>query len=325
MEPKDVSQITDSEKSAYLVRALEGTDYAVFYQDLDLRGVWIENPPQDWAFDIAGKTDFDLLPEKTAHETTAVKREVIRTGENARMELQIDAPNGTRWFKVWVDADFDENGKVKGILCFSAETTETKRRELAQQELLREVSHRSRNLLAIIQSIANQTAKSQHSITDYLSRFNDRLRSLAKTLDVVTRRNWEGATLHQVITGQVGSFVSAPNNFELEGVDPALTPNAALHIGLAIQELASNAAAHGAWSNKCQGSVSVVAAMTSDEQLELSWKEKIPGPFTLEDSRRFGAKTLLAVVPSSMQGKAETFEEDGHLIYRLTVPTGSFQ
>ena len=73
---------------------------------------------------------------------------------------------------------------------------------------MREVSHRSKNLLAIIQSIATQTGRYSDGITDFLTRFRGRLQSLASSQDLVTSSNWRGAALRELVSGQVGRYSS---------------------------------------------------------------------------------------------------------------------
>ncbi|TIU10970.1 MAG: sensor histidine kinase, partial [Mesorhizobium sp.] len=87
----------------------------------------------------------------------AAKRNVVASGNPEHLEFSIPADDGVRWFQLWVDADHDDGGAVQGVVTTMVETTEQKRREQTLKTLLREVSHRSKNLLAIIQSIATQT------------------------------------------------------------------------------------------------------------------------------------------------------------------------
>ena len=95
---------------------------------------------------------------------------------------------------------------MRGIVTTAVETTEQKRREQTLRVLLREVSHRSRNLLAIIQSIATQTGRYSSTIDGFLSGFRGRLQSLASSQDLVTSSNWRGADLGDLLLGQVSRY-----------------------------------------------------------------------------------------------------------------------
>ena len=172
------------------------------------------------------------------------------------------AIEGVRWFQVWVDADRGDCGDVHGVVTTMVETTEQKRREQTLRTLLREVSHRSKNLLAIIQSIATQTGRYSGHIDDFLTRFRGRLQSLASSQDLVTSSNWRGAALRELVIGQVGRYGADPaHSLRFQGANPYLNPNAALHIGLAMHELAVNSVSYGALSRP-DGFVEVTADLT---------------------------------------------------------------
>jgi two-component sensor histidine kinase len=111
-----------------------------------------------------------------------------------------------------------------------------------------------------------------------------------------------------------------------EGVNPFLNPNAALHIGLALHELAVNSVSYGALSQP-DGFVEVDAALGGDEQpaLFLVWREAIPQDSRRQNSKRFGSVALERVVPTSLNGDASLDISDGRLEYRLTVPSGNFE
>ena len=116
--------------------------------------------------------------------------------------------------------------------------------------LLREVSHRSKNLLAIIQSIATQTGRYSGTIDSFLSRFRGRLQSLASSQDLVTSSNWRGADLRELVLGQVGRYVADPTRAHAasKAPIPISIPMRRLHIGLALHELAVNSVSYGALS-----------------------------------------------------------------------------
>ncbi|TIQ24092.1 MAG: histidine kinase, partial [Mesorhizobium sp.] len=72
---------------------------------------------------------------------------VVETGDADRLEVGIPDTDGVRWFHIWIDADRGDSGEVQGVVTTMVETTEQKRREQTLKTLLREVSHRSKNLL----------------------------------------------------------------------------------------------------------------------------------------------------------------------------------
>jgi two-component sensor histidine kinase len=322
---------TSLELGRSLVRALTNTGISVLYQDPDLRVLWARNVPPAWAAgDLRGLTDADFLPASEADRTLAAKHAALDDGTPAGLEIRVPGADGPRWFKIWIDAD-RHNGGVRGVVTTAVDITEEKRREQTLRALLREVSHRSRNLLAIIQSVAAQTGRYSGSIETFLNRFRGRLQSLASSQDLVTSSNWRGAELHALLSGQIGRYVADPARaVRMEGVNPFLNPNAALHIGLAVHELAVNSVSYGALSRP-DGSVTISAEFIAPEagaadspSMQLSWIERLPPGSQAFNAKRFGSVALERVVPASLGGKAELMLSDGLLSYRLFVPSTGF-
>lgn len=316
----------DGQLGRAMMHALRNAGVAVLYQDRDLKTVWGRNMHAPWTAE-EGKAH-SLLPVAQTERIDLARRNVVATGTPERFEIGMPSDDGLRWFEIWVDPDFDENGAVQGVVTTKVETTEQKQREQTLRTLLREVSHRSKNLLAIIQGIASQTGRYSDGIGDFLTRFRGRLQSLASSQDLVTSSNWRGARLRELVAGQVGRYGPDPvNSLHFEGVNPFLNPNAALHIGLAMHELAVNSVSYGALSRP-DGFVEVVAGLDGqpgDLSLSLAWHERIVPRKQLNDSKRFGSVALERVVPTSLNGTAKLEIGDGHLDYSLVVPHGNFE
>ncbi|CAN7155548.1 sensor histidine kinase [Mesorhizobium sp. LjNodule214] len=310
-----------------LLHALHNAGISVLYQDREMKTVWARNMRAPWTSDSADSNG--ILPPAQAERIGAAKRNVIASGNPERLELGVPAEDGIRWFQVWIDADHGENGAVQGVVTTMVETTEQKRREQTLKTLLREVSHRSKNLLAIIQSIATQTGRYSETLSDFLTRFRGRLQSLASSQDLVTSSNWRGAALRELVSGQVARYGSDPRrSLRFAGENPYLNPNAALHIGLAMHELAVNSVSYGALSRP-DGFVEVTARLTAASAdkpaLSLTWAEAIGARDRQPREKRFGSVALERVVPTSLNGTA-TLEITGDRVeYRLVVPHGNFE
>jgi len=308
-----------------LLHALHNAGISVLYQDREMKTVWARNMRAPWASETAeGK---DMLPTAQAERISAAKRKVVETGNADRLELGIPDSEGVRWFQIWVDADHSDTGEVQGVVTTMVETTEQKRREQTLKTLLREVSHRSKNLLAIIQSIATQTGRYSETLGDFLTRFRGRIQSLASSQDLVTSSNWRGAALQELVSGQVGRYSAEPRrSLRFEGENPYLNPNAALHIGLAMHELAVNSVSYGALSNP-HGHVRVSAKISpgsgTSPDLLLIWTERIGAG--RRNEKRFGSVALERVVPTSLGGSAALEIDGDRLEYRLTIPGGNFE
>jgi two-component sensor histidine kinase len=319
---------TPDRDAVSLSAALRHANIAVMFQDMSLRFVWTENTGSHWVGDAAiGKTDADIFPSNITSEVVATKRSILSGGPGSKMEIEIPAADGVRWYDVWFDPHLDADGAIDGVITTAIEITEQRQREQTLRTLLREVSHRSKNLLAIIQSIAAQTGRYSGSITEFLTRFRGRLQSLSSSQDLVTSSNWRGADLGHLVTGQVGRYCAEPSrNIRLTGENPYLNPNAALHVGLALHELAVNSVSYGALSSP-DGfvSIDVRPVDTARGAMELVWSETIPAGGSKLDRKRFGTVALERVVPASLNSTAKLGIENGKLGYRLTLPSDSFQ
>ncbi len=330
------SQIeSEPEAAVALLRALRNTAISVFYQDADLRFLWARNVPEGWlSGNISGATDADLFPSPIAERVITAKQAAMTAREADRFEIRIPGGAGAHWFDIWIDPDIDQDGNVKGLITTAVETTDLKRREETLRGLLREVSHRSRNLLAIIQSIANQSGRFSTTLDQFLSRFRGRLQSLAASQDLVTSSNWRGASLGELVIGQVARYSLAPlNSVRFAGPSPWLNPNAALHVGLAVHELAVNSVSFGALARP-DGFATVTSSLGSgasgQPSLTLIWQETIapadePEPSDEVRERRFGSIALERIVPASLDGTATLDLSGGQLTYTLTMPIGNFE
>jgi two-component sensor histidine kinase len=132
-----------------------------------------------------------------------------------------------------------------------------------------------------------------------------------------------------LVSGQLLRYCASPEqNFRLEGEDPYLSPNAALHVGLAVHELAVNSVSFGALS-KPGGMVTISAQVEpgKDAGLELVWAEKVALDIeTLKQKEeRFGSVALKRVVPASLNGSAALTIDAQGLEYRLSIPRENFE
>lgn len=315
-----------------LLRALRNTGIVVFYQTTDLRVVWAQNVPAGWAGgDIVARTDDEFLPDTAAQRVLEAKRAVLESGTPQTLEMHDGGDAGGRWYDMWIDADADADagGGIRGIVTTVVDITERKHREQTLRTLLREVSHRSKNLLAIIQSIATQTGRYSPTIDMFLDRFRGRLQSLSSSQDLVTSSNWRGAMLSELIKGQVARFRGEiDEGVRFEGVDVHFNPNAALHVGLALHELVVNSMSHGALARP-HGHALLTSVLEEgdddDATLVLAWSERTGVPDGAERERRFGSVALERVVPLSLDGTARFDIEGDRLHYRLEVPSANFE
>jgi len=313
-----------------LLRAIRNSNVCVLYQTSDLAYVWAENLPDMWA-DVwhVGVYDHELIQEPMAAKLAAAKRAVLDTGEPQSVEIEVSQDDQLRWFELSIDCDRDDDGAAIGVVTTAVDVTELKRREQVLKTLLREVSHRSKNLLAIIQSIAMQTARFTGTVDDFLFKFRGRVQSLSYSQDLVTDSNWRGAQFRELVRSQMQKYIDVSDpRFTLSGDDPYIFPGAALHIGLALHELIVNSTSYGALSNG-HGTVAITGKLenvgTDKMSLLIRWDEKVPGSLKEDDlNARFGSAVLERIVPISVNGTSTYNIEPDGVTYSLDVPRSQF-
>ena len=124
-------------------------------------------------------------------------------------------------------------------LALSANVAMREQHERRIEEVMLELSHRSKNLLTVVQSIARQVARRTTNFEDFDNAFSDRIHALANMHDLLVERNWMGADIREVIRSQLLPF--GEDEFHTEGAALILKPKAVENIGLVFHELATNA------------------------------------------------------------------------------------
>ncbi len=187
---------------------------------------------------------------------------------------------------------FDEADKVRGAIAAIADISQHKRAEARQQELLLELQHRVKNVLATVSSLAARMLRTSGSIEDFAASFLARLRAMATTHELLSAHRWEGADLRNLIAAIMAPYTGLRrDNITLDGPACLLNPGAAATLGLAIYELISNAAKYGALSVPA-GRVQVdwrIEGQTADKRLTLTWAERDGPPTETQVHDGFGS------------------------------------
>ena len=284
--------------------ALRSSPISVFSQDKDLRFTWAHNPPAGLSFELLqGKTDAEVLPAAAAATTMAAKRKVMETGTPEELETNFELFGRKRSFYLLIEALTDEQGEVLGTTSVAVDISERKANEDQLRLLLRELTHRSKNLLAVIQAIARQTASRTRSVDDFLNRFSARLCAIGCSHDLLIADNWHGASLRMLIERQLGEHADGfGQRIAIEGEDVMLKPEAVQNLGLALHELAVNAEKYGSLSEP-QGKLSVKWKFCEEaSKLKLVWQEG-GGPEVRPPQRSgFGRAMIETVVGQALEG-----------------------
>ncbi|HXW71806.1 MAG TPA: PAS domain S-box protein [Methylocella sp.] len=246
-------------------------------------------------------------------------------GERSEFEFRFRRADGTSIEVLAATAPLKKGpaGEIIGGLGGFLDLAERKAAEEHQLFLMRELSHRSKNLLAIIQAIASQTARSATTLADFQERFGQRLRGIAASNDLLINQNWKSAPLEKLIRHQTAPFAGKDRSrLRTEGPDVRLTPAAAQALGLALHELATNSVKYGALS-KDRGKVTVSWSIGEDfkgRRLRLSWREEGGPPVTEPVKKGFGTAVIEQMVAHSLQGDVMLSFDPAGLRWNLAMP-----
>jgi two-component sensor histidine kinase len=180
--------------------------------------------------------------------------------------------------------------------------------------IMRELSHRSKNLLALVQAIARQSARASSSFADFQPRFIERLQSLSMSHDLLVKTDWTSVPIKELLAEQMRTLIDNPSiRLKITGEHLMLKPEAAQNLGMVFHELGSNAVKHGSLSSP-NGVVHVDWRVEdgSTPMLHLRWKEEGGPPVSAPMSRGFGTIIIEKLIPQSLQGEAKmAWDADG--------------
>jgi PAS domain S-box-containing protein len=227
--------------------------------------------------------------------TTLVKGE-----PTSQDEIRIRRPNGElRWVVVSATPTFDETGQLVRMVGVTVDITERKSAEEKQTLLTREVDHRARNALAIVQSIVRLT-KAQ-TTEAYVEAIEGRIKALARVHSLLSQYRWEGADLGRLVEDELAPFQTSSMHVSTNGPSISLKPPAAQALALALHELATNAAKYGALAAP-SGRLSVTWEIARDD-IVLNWIETGAHLKSPPKAEGFGTKVIKSGVEQQLGGK----------------------
>jgi PAS domain S-box-containing protein len=221
---------------------------------------------------------------------------------------------------------FDDAGRLVGISSISTDARERKARERHIDFLMRELSHRSKNLLAVVQAIAGQTARYSPNLEDFQTRFSDRVHAMSRSQDLLTARNWSGVTVGDLVRAQLAPFADeAASRLAISGPELLLKADVVHSLSLALHELATNAAKYGSLSMP-DGQVAIrwnVAPAAEGGGFHMSWRET-GGPAVRTPERKgFGHVVITQMAAASLRGTVRLDYEPAGVSWTLEAPAAA--
>jgi PAS domain S-box-containing protein len=277
---------------------------------------------------LLSKTLFDIThPDDVADERSQFARQVSGEIDHYSTTKRYIRQDGR---VIWVEVTSSTVGNDDGSFGYGVrmvqDITERKLADEQKKLLLAELNHRVKNTLATVQALAAHTARNATSPEDFRKRFEPRLLALSAAHDRLTRNDWRGANLADIVAGELTAH-DVPGAISCEGPDIILPPRVSLSLSMALHELSTNALKYGALSVP-SGKVHVEWRVARDPSspyptgVELRWSESGGPRATAPDGEGFGSR-LLRVTAAELKGTLDTDWAADGLQWRLSFPLQS--
>jgi PAS domain S-box-containing protein len=271
------------------------------------------------------RTDWDgVIHPQDLRSTVAAWLKASEAGEPYEKEHRLMvAGQGYCWHLSRAIPLKDAEGQPVKWYGTTTDIHDHKMREEHIRVLMREVNHRSKNLLAVTQAIARQTVSSSATAADFEQKFSARLLGLAASQDLLTEEKWRGVQLEALVLSQLDHYSErGGGRFLVAGPTIALNSVATQAIGMALHELATNAVKYGALAND-KGQIEVkwrIEERGAESTLEIDWIERRGPPVAAPSTRGFGSVVIEKMVAQRLNGTVRlSFEVEG-VSWRLSVP-----
>jgi PAS domain S-box-containing protein len=250
--------------------------------------------------------------------------ESVRTGRLFDMTFPLRGSDGTfRPFLTRVVPLHDSQGRVARWFGTSTDITAQVEHERHLNFVMRELSHRSKNLLAVVQAMARQTMQHSAGFEDFEGRFMGRLHGLARSHDVLVRQDWTGATIGDLVNAQLAPFVREDGeSVELSGESLILKPDAVQNLGFALFELGTNAVKYGALAAPA-GKIRIHWELVESDgrkHVRFVWQETGGPPVVQPRRKGFGAMVIERFIAVTFGGKVESLFLPKGFCWTLEIP-----
>jgi two-component system, chemotaxis family, CheB/CheR fusion protein len=234
----------------------------------------------------------------------------VKVGEGALRDYLIDL------------YPYEEEERVTAVGIILKDVSELRRLEKEARRLMDELQHRVKNTLATVNSIITQTTATKTGHPDLAETLKKRISALGKTHDLLMSRDWQGASLHDILSSELMPFGEA-RKITMDGPQVELPSKHAISLTLTLHELATNAAKYGALS-KTGGSLDVnwiVRADGAGREITINWLEKFAKPIILgRPVESFGTRLIKNVVAHDLRGSCEHQLDQHGLSCKISAP-----
>jgi PAS domain S-box-containing protein len=210
--------------------------------------------------------------------------------------------------------------RAVGMVGTAQDITERKQREEREHVLMREINHRAKNMLSVVDAIAHQTAT--RNPEDFIERFSERIQALSANQDLLIKSRWRGVEIEDLVRAQVAPFADLlGSRIVVRGPKLRLNAASAQAVGLALHELTTNAGKYGVLS-KYTGGVEIGWGIEG-EAFTMSWTERDGPPEPRPKRRGFGTVVMKEMAERSVDGKVDLEYSPSGVTWSLTCPAAN--
>jgi PAS domain S-box-containing protein len=268
------------------------------------------------------ETYLTMIEEEDRDTAVADLKGALGKGGPFTSEFRVRRPGGVMWLTISGVVEHVQMGKPLRAYGILQDITERKAHEEQIHLLMREVNHRAKNMLSLVQAIARHTAARDPE--DFIGCFTERIQALAANQDLLIRNEWQGVDVEDLVRAQLAHFADlVGSRIDVDGPKLRLNATAAQAIGLALHELATNAGKYGALSTD-RGRVNVCWGTVGDV-LTMSWTERDGPPVSAPKRRGFGTTVIETMAKHSLDGEIDLDYAPSGVIWRLVCPAKSAQ
>jgi two-component system CheB/CheR fusion protein len=303
------------------------SDLNNLFQSTQIATIFLDRNLEIRSFTPAVTKLFNLIPNDRGRPLTDIVSRIdypdleqdmrrVCAGE-AVAQRSVSHLSGTGYYLARILPYRDPNNQIDGVLLTFVDVTSLVVAEEQQKVLAAELSHRVKNTLAVVSSIAERTLSDGETKENLIGR----LHALGHTHDVLSQSGWTEAGLNELISAELSPHGVGDGALQISGPPVMLKPQAALFIALAVHELSTNAAKYGALS-VAGGRVAVSWSITGEgpPQLELNWQEEGGPKVDGFGDAGFGTELIERGIRFELQGEARLETVNGGLHCRIVIP-----
>jgi PAS domain S-box-containing protein len=276
--------------------------------------------------EVLGQSFNFLMAQGADPKALALIDAAFEACDDHSSEIRYRRKDGSEfWAALFISPVRDGSGDIVEHFASFVDLTKLKVEQAQSRMLIDELNHRVKNTLTTVQSIVAQAVRHTSDPQIIRESIESRLFALSRSHDLLTREKWESAGLLDVVKAALEPFGIAngrSERFRVTGKNVRFTPQAALALGIAFNELATNAVKYGAFSGEtgCVRVAWTIEPSPEGDRLLLRWSEENGPPVTPPSKKGFGSRVIERGLALELGGAARLEYRPDGLLCTIDIP-----